>query len=70
MFGTAAGIRGEGEKHFIIASHPDGTFTYAMACYESIYGRVESSQQIEDETVTIKVSIPSNTTGEVILSNS
>ena len=59
----------DGMNHFIIAPHCGGTLTYAKSYYESIYGRVESSWQIEKGVMTIKVSIPCNTTGEVILPN-
>lgn len=69
MFDTVAGIRVGGRNHFIIAPHPGGTLTYAKAYYESIYGRVESSWQVEKGVMTIKVSIPCNTTAEVILPN-
>ena len=69
LFDTVAGIRVDGMNHFIIAPHCGGTLTYAKSYYESIYGRVESSWQIEKGVMTIKVSIPCNTTAEVILPN-
>lgn len=38
LFDTVAGIRVDGENHFVIAPIPGGTLTYANACYKSLYG--------------------------------
>lgn len=42
LFDTVAGIGTDGENHFKIAPVSGGTLTCAEACYQSIYGKVES----------------------------
>lgn len=68
MFDTAAGIRLEGENHFVICPVPGGTLTHAEAKYDSIYGQAESGWEKEENgTIRYRVVIPANTSAEVIL---
>ena len=67
LFKSMCGIRVAGENHFIIAPKPGGSFTFAKAGYQSIYGRVESGWRKENEKYVFEVTVPSNTTADVIL---
>lgn len=67
LFKTMCGIHVDGENHFTIAPKPGGSFTYAKAEYQSIYGQVESFWKKEDSKYVVHVTIPCNTTAEVIL---
>jgi alpha-L-rhamnosidase len=69
LFNTVAGIRLDGKNHFTIMPQCGGTLNYAQAYYESIYGRVESKWQLENGKVTLNISIPCNTTADVVLQN-
>lgn len=73
LFRTMCGIRMDGENHFIIAPKPGGSFTYAKAAYDSIYGRVESGWKKEGKRtpkLVYDIVIPANCTAEVILPGS
>ena len=61
------GIKIDGENHFTIKPVYGGKFTYANAKYNSIYGTVESGWKRENGNVIFEMTIPSNTTAEVIL---
>ncbi len=72
LFNTVAGIDTEepGFKRIRIEPKPAlapgaGGFTYAKACYDSIYGRIVSDWKIKDNTFTLNVAIPANTTATV-----
>lgn len=67
LFDTAAGIRVDGENHFLIAPVPGGTLTWARASWQSIYGRVESSWERTEDGIMFHVTLPSNTTAHVVL---
>lgn len=67
LFETVAGIRVDGENHFLIAPVPGGTLTYAEGCYTSIYGTVKSSWRKDALGVTLTVTIPANTTADIEL---
>ena len=67
LFETVAGIRVDGENHFIIAPRPGGTLTEAEASYHSIYGKVESSWKGEEDGIAFCITIPPNTSAEIIL---
>ena len=64
LFTTMCGIRVSGERHFTIAPHPGGHFTFARARYLSIYGVVESGWTSEGR---YHIKIPANCTAEVCL---
>ena len=67
LWGTMCGIRVDGEKHFTIVPHPGGNFTYAKASYDSVYGRVESGWERTESGFRLAVTVPCNTTAQVIL---
>lgn len=67
LFDTCAGIRMNGENHFLITPVPGGTLTHAEARYQSIYGCVESCWEKDGDTVRYTVTVPSNCTADVIL---
>jgi alpha-L-rhamnosidase len=67
LFDTVAGIRVDGENHFIIEPIPGGTLTYAQASYQSPYGKVESRWEKLKDIYEFSITIPANTTAEVRL---
>ena len=67
LFDTVAGIRVDGENHFVIAPIPGGTLTHAEASYVSLYGRVESRWERTASGTKFEITIPANTTAEVRL---
>jgi len=67
LFDTVAGIRVDGENHFIVAPVPGGTLTSARATYLSPYGCVESAWTRVDDELRLTVTLPSNTTASVRL---
>lgn len=67
LFKVMCGIRIDGENHFVIAPKPGGSFTYAKASYNSVYGRVESGWEKTEDGYKLTVEIPCNTTAEIIL---
>ena len=67
LFEVMCGIKVDGSNHFIIAPRPGGTFTYAKASYDSVFGKITSSWEKCDEGYKYTISIPSNTTATVIL---
>lgn len=67
LFGTAAGIRVDGENHFTIAPVPGGTLTYAEASYRSPYGEVSSRWEKTEAGICLIIRVPSNTKASVKL---
>ena len=67
LFDTCAGIREEGENHFVIAPIPGGVLTHAEASYQSLYGKVESCWEKTESGVRYTVTIPANCTAEICL---
>ena len=67
LFDTCAGIRVEGENHFIIAPVPGGTLTHAEASYLNPYGKVESRWKKNKDRFTYTITIPANCTAEIRL---
>ena len=59
-----------GWKHFTIAPHPGGDLTWAEGRYESIRGLIVSKWRIEDNHLTLNVTIPANTTATVVVPTS
>lgn len=60
LFDTCAGIRVDGENHFMIAPVPGGTLTRAEGRYDSLYGRVTSRWEKDGDKVRIEIVIPAN----------
>lgn len=54
-------------KHFILEPRPGGALTYASGCYDSMYGKIESSWHVEGEETVFQFTIPANTSATVIL---
>jgi alpha-L-rhamnosidase len=71
IFGSVAGIRPDlaqpGYKHFFIAPKLGGGLTSMAAGYESVRGRVESTYEVRDGVLTLRVTVPPNTTATVTL---
>ena len=67
LFRTMCGIRADGENRFVIAPKPGGTFSYAKASYCSVYGKVECGWERTGNSMKYTISIPANTTAEVLL---
>ena len=69
LFDTVAGIRNDGENRFTIAPVPGGTFTYANAEHISLYGKVTSRWEKTGATHRLIVTVPANTSADVIFPN-
>lgn len=69
LFDSVAGIRPDGENHFVLSPIPGGTLTHAKAVYQSVYGLVESGWIKTDMNCAFTVKVPSNTTAMLILPN-
>lgn len=69
LFETAAGIRPEGERHFVIAPVPGGTLSYAEGVYHGLYGQVRSRWERAGEKTLVTVTVPANCTAELRLPN-
>lgn len=61
-----------GFKHFILQPEPDttGKMTYAKGYYNSMYGRIESSWERNDNTCNYRFVVPANTSATVYMSAS
>ena len=69
LFDTCAGIRADGENHFVIAPVPGGGLTHAEAVYRSLYGEVKSAWEKTDDGITYIITVPVNCTAEICLPN-
>lgn len=69
LFKSMCGINIDGENHFVISPKPGGHFTFANAEYTSIYGKVTSGWEIRDGKTVFTISVPANTTADIILLN-
>lgn len=69
LFKTMCGIRVDGENHFTIQPKPGGSFTYAKASYESIYGTVACGWEKTETGFAFAVQIPANTEAMIRLPN-
>ena len=67
LFDTVAGIRVDGENHFVIAPVPVGELSSAEAAYRSLYGNVTSRWVRTDSGYRYEISVPANTTAEIRL---
>ena len=67
LFTTMCGINVDGENHFVIKPLPGGTFTFAEASYNSVFGMVKSRWEKKDGKIIYTVSVPSNCTAEIRL---
>lgn len=68
LFDGIGGIRIEEQNKFLICPRPDPAFAYAQVSYDSLYGKVESSWNYqEDGNFVYDIIIPPNTTARVEL---
>ncbi len=71
LYRVVAGIEidsgNPGYRHIIIRPQPGGGLSHASAKHQSMYGEIESSWKIENETFNLSVTIPPNTTATVVL---
>jgi alpha-L-rhamnosidase len=72
MYQRVAGIdideANPGYKHIVLKPLPFGSdLTHAKAHLETVYGRVESSWQLENDTLTWEITVPPNTTATAYL---
>ena len=71
FFQYVAGIDMEqeavGYKNFVIAPRPGGSLTKAKGIAESLYGEIESAWEKTQDSFTLKVKIPANTSAKIIL---
>ncbi|MBP2655635.1 MAG: alpha-L-rhamnosidase [Firmicutes bacterium] len=69
MYRYIGGLRrgGPGYKHIIIEPEPDRTLTYAMASYNSVYGKIVSSWTLDNGRMNLHVTIPPNTSATIKL---
>ena len=54
-----------GYKRIIIRPHPGGRMEYVHAEYDSIHGRIASGWKLENDQLTMSVTIPANTTAVI-----
>ena len=69
VFSVMCGISVAGERHFRIAPVPGGTFTYASTRYRSVFGEVACGWKKTADGWEISVSVPANTTADIVLSD-
>lgn len=67
LFKSMCGINVDGENRFVISPRPGGSFTFAKASYNSVFGKVESEWEKKDGKVVYSVVIPANCEAEIIL---
>jgi alpha-L-rhamnosidase len=69
FYQTLAGINYDpaqpGFKHIIIKPRPLGDLTWAKARHDCLFGRIASSWKLENDQLTMEVTIPANTTATV-----
>lgn len=67
LFDTMCGISVKENNHFVIAPLPGGNFEYALAEYDSVYGKVVSGWKKKDNEYEYEITVPVNCTAEIIL---
>ena len=55
------------QNRFVISPRPGGSFTFAKASYNSVFGKVESEWEKKDGKVVYNVVIPANCEAKIIL---
>jgi alpha-L-rhamnosidase len=56
-----------GYKHILIHPRPGGGLTHARATHESMYGTIVSGWEWSEESLTMEVTIPANTSATIHL---
>jgi alpha-L-rhamnosidase len=67
ILGINPDINHPGYEHFTIHPRPGGSLTWAKGSYNSIKGEIAVSWKIENETFSLSVTIPANTTATIVL---
>jgi len=69
LYRSVAGIELDpavnGFQYFRIRPYPGGSLTYARASYRSIHGTIESGWRRDGHTLTLEVTVPTNTTARI-----
>ena len=68
VFSEMCGVSVAGENRFTIAPKPGGSIRSASIRYQSVYGEVSSAWERKEGQTVYAVSIPANTTAELVLS--
>ena len=68
VFSEMCGVSVAGKNRFLIAPKPGGSIRSASLCYQSVYGEVVSAWERKEGQTVYAVSIPANTTAELVLS--
>ena len=67
LFSSMLGIKIIGENSIEINPKIGGNITYAKGSYQSVYGLIKSSWEIEDNIIKFTISVPSNVAARIIL---
>jgi alpha-L-rhamnosidase len=71
MYRIAAGIEVDdlepGYKHILIRPQPGGGFTWARASHESLYGKIRTAWEVNNQEFQLVAEVPSNTHATVRL---
>jgi len=67
LAGMVSDDENPGFKHFFIQPEIVGDMTFAKATYESVYGKIASAWEVQDNKVIFEIEIPANTKATVIL---
>lgn len=71
FYGDLLGLRPDpaapGFKHILIEPHPVGALTWAEGSYQSVHGPITVRWDRRDGKITLKVTIPANTTATIRL---
>jgi alpha-L-rhamnosidase len=69
LFREVAGIKNAtpGYKQILIHPNPGGGLTHARAIQKTLYGRLSSEWAFEDGSFMLEVTVPANTTAQVVL---
>ncbi len=67
LFSTMCGISVAGENRFTVKPCPGGSFSFAEARYNSVYGMIGSKWEKKDGRTVYTVLVPANCEAEVIL---
>lgn len=69
LFAYSAGIKVSGINHFVIAPKPGGTLKFVNCSYDSVFGKVESCWERNDDSMIFHIKVPAGTTAEILLPN-
>lgn len=69
LYQVVAGIApgAPGYRHIVFQPQPGGGLIFASATYQSLYGEIATSWQIDGERFHLSVTVPTNTTATVVI---